>query len=328
MNRMSNLLAIAALVVVAVLPSIALPVAPVQRERSVIWRDPGDVRRLNLAWGEGGQAAAPKAPFTFVAEDKGGTNPKIEVRDARGVVWGVKWGSEVNSEVFAARIVWAVGYFVEPCYFIPSGRILNVGKLDRAKKYVSDDGSFADARFERKDKSITKLSDEDSWRFRSNPFVGTKELNGLKVMIMLLSNWDSKDQEKASRGSNTKIFIVNTRAATERRFVVSDWGGSMGKWGGVLSREKWDCKGYEGQSSDLVKGVENGEVKWGYSGQHTDAIRDGIPVAHVQWLLGYLGKLTDQQIRDALKASGATPSEQSCFANAVRMRISELQRLR
>ena len=328
MNRTYSLLAITALVVIGVSPSLAVSVAPAQRERSVIWRDPGDVRRLNLAWAEGGQAAAPKPPFTFVSEDKGGSNPKIEVRDARGVVWGVKWGSEVNSEVFAARMVWAVGYFVEPCYFIPQGKILNVGKLDRAKKYVSDDGSFADARFERKDKSVTKLSDEESWRYRSNPFVGTRELNGLKVMIMLLSNWDSKDQEKSSRGSNTKIFIVNTRAATERRFVVTDWGGSMGKWGGVLSREKWDCNGYEDQSKDFVKGVENGEVKWGYSGQHTAAIRDGIPVAHVHWLLGYLGRLTDEQIRVALKASGASPGEQDCFARAVRMRISELQRLR
>src|SRR5262245_31599854 len=99
MKRMSSLLAITALVVVEALPSITLAVAPGQRERNVIWRDPGDVRRLNLAWAEGGAAAAPKPPFTFVSEDKGGSNPKIEVRDSRGVVWGVKWGSEVNSEV-------------------------------------------------------------------------------------------------------------------------------------------------------------------------------------------------------------------------------------
>ena len=70
----------------------------------------------------------------------------------------------------------------------------------------------------------------------------------------------------------------------------------MGKWGGVFKRGKWDCDGYLGQSDDFVKGVKNGEVEWGYSGQHTDSIKDGIPVAHVQWLMGYLGKLSDTQI--------------------------------
>jgi hypothetical protein len=307
-----------------------LPVAeagPPQRHRNVIWRDPGDVRRLDLAWGPGGRAAAPAPPFTFVEEDKGGTNPKIEVRDARGATWGVKWGEEVNSEVFAGRLVGAVGYFVEPSYFVPRGTIRGTTGLDRAKKYVGADGSFTDARFEKKEKGIKKLSDEQSWRYTQNPFVGTKELNGLKVMIMLVSNWDSKDQEQAGKGSNTKVFIVPTRAATEHRYVVSDWGGTMGKWGGFFKRGKWDCEGFLGQSDDFVKGVKRGEVEWGYSGQHTDAIKDGIPVEHVKWLLGYLGKLTDTQIRAALRSSGASPSEESCFARAIKQRIAALWRL-
>lgn len=296
-----------------------------QRQRSVIWRSPGDVSRLDLAWCEGGAAAAPRPPFTFVAEDTGGTNPKIEVKDAAGVIWGVKWGEEVNSEVFAARLVWAVGYFVEPSYFVARGKILGVRDLDRAKKYIGPDGSFFAARFEKKDKSIRKLSDEESWSYDENPFVGTKELNGLKIMVMLVSNWDSKDRHQASRSSNTKIFIVNTRAATEHRYVVSDWGGTMGKWGGLLRRGKWDCDGYAGQSDEFVKGVKKGMLESGYSGQHTDSIKDNIPVEHARWLLGYLGRLSDSQIRAALKASGASASDVSCFSRAVRTRISHLQ---
>jgi hypothetical protein len=83
-----------------------------------------------------------------------------------------------------------------------------------------------------------------------------------------------------------------------------------------------------GQSDDFVKGVKNGEVQWGYSGQHTDAIRDGIPVAHVQWLMGYLGKLSSTQIRAALRSSGASPNEEECFSRAIRMRISALSNLK
>ena len=317
-------------VIIATLLVTVSLIAPAvaQQPKAIIWRDPGDVSRLNLAWGEGGQAAAPKVPFTFVKEDTGGTNPKIEVRDARGVIWGVKWGEEVNAETFAARLVWAVGYLVEPSYFIHSGKILGVRDLNRAKKYVQSDGSFNDARFERKDKNIIKLSDKESWSYDKNPFVGSKELNGLKVMIMLLSNWDSKDQHHAGKGSNTKIFVVKNRTATEHHYVVSDWGGTMGKWGGYFRRAKWDCDGYQSQSEDLVKGIKEGEIEWGYSGQHTGAIRDNIPLTHVRWLLGYLGKITDSQLRDALQASGATEEDQRCFAAAVRQRIRALQALR
>ena len=326
MNRKTAIVALVfTLAFVGSWPAVVTAWPSLQRQRNLIWHDPGNVQRLDLAGGESGKAGAPKPPFTFLEEDKSGTNPKIEVRDARGVVWGVKWGEEVHAEVFASRLVWAVGYYVEPNYFVRNGKILGVAGLDRAKKYVGSDGTFQDARFEKRDKSITKLSDEQSWRYDENPFLGTKELNGLKIMVMLVSNWDSKDQHQAGKGSNTKIFVVRTRAVTEHRYVVSDWGGTMGKWGGVLKRGKWDCEGYLDQSDDFVKGLKNGEVEWGYSGQHTDSIKDGIPVAHVRWLLGYLGKLTDMQLRAALQASGATASDETCFARAVRMRISRLQ---
>lgn len=293
----------------------------------VIWRDPGRVDRLDLAGGPGGRAGVPKPPFTFLEEDTGGTNPKIEVKDASGRVWGVKWGEEVNSEVFASRIAWAAGYFVEPSYFVPSGTIRNVAGLDRARKYVAPDGSFTNARFELKDKSVTKLKDEQSWLWDNNPFVGKPELNGLKIVMMLVSNWDSKDQEMAGKGSNTKIFLVPVRGGTEQRYVVSDWGGTMGKWGGVFRRAKWDCGGFADQSKDFIKGVKGGFVEFGYSGQHTASIKDNIPVEHARWLASILGGLTDAQLRAALKEAGASPEEVTCFTAAMRERLNRLKSL-
>ena len=102
----------------------------------------------------------------------------------------------------------------------------------------------------------------------------------------------------------------------------------MGKWGNFFRRAKWDCKGYEDQSNELIKGVKNGMVEWAYSGQHTESIKDNISVTDVKWLMGYLGKLSDAQIRAALQASGATTSEVSCFSRAVRERITRLQLVR
>ncbi len=288
-----------------------------------IWHDPGPVERLDFFGGPGGRDGAPKPPFTFIEEDSGGTNPKIKVKDAAGRQWGVKWGSEVHAEVFAARFAWAAGYYVEPSYFVASGKVEGVTGLDRAKKFVKPDGSFTEARFELKIGGITKLKDKESWHWESNPFAGSKELKGLKIVLMLVSNWDSKDQRDAGRGSNTAIH--KNDATGEVHYIFGDWGGSMGKWGGVFGRSKWDCKGFSGQSKDFVKGVSGTVVEWGYSGQRTDSVTSGITVADVKWIMERLGKISDRQIQDALEASGATASESSCYASAMRTRLERLK---
>jgi len=289
--------------------------------KPVIWKDPGAVERLDFTYGVGGRENAPRPPFTFLEENTKGTNPKIRVKDAAGAEWAVKWGSEVNAETFATRVVWAAGYFVEPAYFVGQGKVEGVTGLDRAKSQVKPDGSFVDARFERRTKGVKTLEGEQSWSWVAGPFVGTKEFNGLKVVLMLLSNWDNKDQRDAGRGSNTGIH----QTASEARYVVTDWGGSMGKWGGVMSREKWDCKGFSGQSKDFVKGVKNGIVEFGFSGQHSGDFKDNIKVEDVRWLMQYVGRITDEQLKAGLVSSGATPEDTACYTSALRARINQLQ---
>jgi hypothetical protein len=298
----------------------------VQAGKPVIWADPGAVEKLDFVGGVTGRNRAPKPPFTFVEESKSGTNPKVRVRDANGVTWTAKFGTEVNAETFATRLAWAAGYFVEPAYFVPSGKIENVGRLDRAKSHVGSDGSFADARFEmQREKSVKKLEDEQSWSWVQGPFAGAKELNGLKVIMMLLSNWDNKDARDAKRGSNTAIFQTPTESGLEDRYMVSDWGGSMGKWGGFISREKWDCRGYRSQTRDFVKGVKGDLVEFGYSGQHTSDFKTDIRVSDLKWLLQYLGRVTDDQLRAGLQASGATAEEVECFTQSIRERINQMK---
>ena len=293
-----------------------------------IWADPRAVENLDFAGGLGGRQGAPKPPFTFIEESLSGTNPKVQVNDANGVKWVVKFGSEVNAETFAARVAWAAGYFVELNYFIPSGKVENLGELTRAKKYFSSDGSFTDARFEtRPEKGIKKLDEEKSWSWVENPFIGTKELNGLKVVMMLTSNFDNKDVRDVKRGSNTAIFRTPTGIGLEDRYLVTDWGGSMGKWGGFISREKWDCKGFSGQTKDFIKGVKGDIVEFGYSGQHSESFKNDIRVSDLKWLLQYVGRITDDQFRDGLRASGATPDEVECFTRSLRERINQMKRI-
>lgn len=292
----------------------------------VLWRDPGPVESLDFVGGVGGREGAPQPPFTFVEEVMSGSNPKLRVTDANGKEWSVKFGSEVNAETFATRLAWAVGYFVEPAYFVPRGVIQNVGKLERAKSVIQPSGDFSNARFEAvKEKGVKKIDDKESWSWVKNPFLNDKELAGLRVIMMLLSNWDNKDVRDVKRGSNTAIYRTRTANGIEDRYLITDWGGSMGKWGGYLGREKWDCKGFRDQTKDFVKGVRNEFVQFGYSGQHTDDFKVNIRRDDVQWLMHYLGRITDAQLAAGLRASGATPEEVDCFTQSLRNRILQLK---
>ena len=293
-----------------------------------IWRDPGDVAALDLVNGPGGSSGAPQPPFEFVEEHASGSQPCVSVRDGSGRRWRIKWGNEVRSENFAVRLVWGCGYFAETTYFVEAGEIAGSGDLQRARTCIDAQGRFRDARFELDERDVRKLFEEHSWAWNDNPFVGTRELHGLKILVMLLSNWDTKDRRDVARGSNTAIFEHRvSRWRREARYLITDWGGSMGRWGGnIVTRGRWDPQGFATQTPQFVAGVENGIVLFGYTGQRTADMSSGIRVEDARWLYQYLGRITDEQIRDALGASGASTDEAVSFAASLRDRISQLGR--
>src|SRR5580658_3188542 len=43
--------------------------------QAVIWHDPGAIEQLDFRYGIGGEALAPKPPFSFVKENMTGTSP-------------------------------------------------------------------------------------------------------------------------------------------------------------------------------------------------------------------------------------------------------------
>src|SRR5207247_9266050 len=85
------------------------------------------------------------------------------------------------------------------------------------------------------------------WDWFQNPFVGSKELNGLRVMMVLMNNWDLKEV-------NNAIYVVDG----EQRNVVSDLGASFGKTGNTITRSKAELKGYK--ESKFVKKTTPEEV--------------------------------------------------------------------
>jgi hypothetical protein len=68
-------------------------------------------------------------------------------------------------------------------------------------------------------------------------------------------------------------------------------------------------------------------LQWGFKGKNRKDVTSDITVQDVQWLLQYLGQVTDAQIRTGLVASGATPEKVDCYASALRQRIEQLQRV-
>jgi hypothetical protein len=300
--------------------------APLGSRRAVLWRSPGPAESLDLAAGPGGHEGTPAPPFRFVEEHLAGSFPCVSVRDHRGRLWRVKWGGEVHTEVFATRLAWAAGYFVEVNYFVPSGRIDGVQAVRRAAECVSPDGEFRSARFELDDPAVVKHFDVHSWAWNDNPFVGTRELNGLKILMMLLSNWDNKDVRDVARGSNTAIFEHRIdRHVLEARYLIIDWGAALGTWGShPLTRGRWDAEAYAAQNDHFVLGTDDENVRWGFKGQRTGDAATGITRQDVQWLHARLRGLSDDQLAAGLRASGGTESEIAAFTAAIRDRIARL----
>ena len=315
---------------------------PLRSRQAVIWRYPGDIRALDLAAGPG---EPPEPPFQFIEEHSTGSQPTVSVRDGKGKQWRVKWGAEVHTETFATRLAWALGYFAEPTYFIAEGEIRGAHDLSRAKACIDEQHRFVEARFELTgEPDVVKHFDAHGWAWHDNPFVGTRELNGLKILMMLVSNWDNKDVRDVARGSNTAIFeypldpIASSRKSRSRsgsstggreaRYLIIDWGAALGAWGNnVVQRGRWDAEAYAAQNELFVTGVDNGLVTWGYQGQRTTDVTYDIRVEDVRWFYKLAGALSDEQLRAALRASGATAEEVEQFTAALRGRIEKLRQV-
>ena len=195
--------------------SKAAPVAGEANAKPVLWRDPVDIASRDLYFGSGGEQNQPHPPYTFVEEDMNGSNPKYVVTDRDGVKWTVKLGLEARPETAASRLIWAVGYFTNDDYYLADLQVSNMpAHLKRGGDLVAADGTMHAARLKRHDPGEKNIGD---WKWRDAPFVGTREFNGLKVMMALVNNWDLKDVNNkilSEKGSNEQIYEVSDIGAT------------------------------------------------------------------------------------------------------------------
>jgi hypothetical protein len=290
---------------------------------NVLWQDPGAIESFDFTYGPGGPDLAPKPPFTFVKEDTSGTSPKAFVKDRDGREYNVKFAYEAHGETFGARMMWALGYYIEPAYFVQHGRLSDVPKKlsERLRREITEDGSFFNARFQWRDPSM-KFLQKSNWAWVNNPFRGTHEMNGLKILIMLVSNWDNKDARDEDEGINTAIF-EKPGDPPQHIYTFTDWGQSLGGWGQFTNRAAWNCKVFTNDTAEFVSFV-NGKVHWGYGGRHAD-FKEDVTLDDARWAMQYLGRISDDQLRAGILASGADENTADCFAHQLRRRIELLR---
>ena len=263
-----------------------------------------------------------------------GTNPKFDVRGQDGVKWKVKLGAEARPEVAASRLVWAAGYSTQEDYFVKDLHVEGLPRhLHRGQNLVGPDDVLHNARLKRSMKGEEKLG---IWQWSANPFVGTREFNGLRVLMALINNWDLKD-------SNNAVYEEKHHdgsADVEKIYLVSDLGASFGTTGFKLSTDasRGNLEAYK--RSKFISNRTSDDVDFETPSRPTLIETLNLPVymrridlrwigrhvprADAKWLGQLLGRLSPEQLRDAFLAAGYTPQETNEFVTIVQRRTAEL----
>jgi len=274
----------------------------------VLWERPTDISSRDLFLGPGGTRMRPDLRrITFLKEEKGGYSKKYRVRDASGREWVAKIGKEAQSETSAIRLLWGLGYQTEVNYLVP--RVTIPGK-----------GTFTNVRFEARPEEWDRVGE---WKWKRNPFLGTPEYQGLKIMMAMINNWDLKD-------SNNETIQIGKGSDAELRYIISDLGATFGHASTTplfwrFTRSRNNPSNYA--NSKFFEKVKGNRVVLHFGGKNSGLMKD-ITVSDAQWLSSWLSQLSDQQLRDAFRAANYRPDEINLLAREIRERSTELLNLR
>jgi hypothetical protein len=270
--------------------------------RPVLWEQV-DVSSQDLFAGPWAKGMAPNVRrVQFVKEEKGGYSKKYRIKDADGRTWLAKIGAEAQSETAAARLLSALGYKTEANYLVK--RLTIPGK-----------GTFTNVRLEARPEDVKRAGE---WKWRKNPFLRTPELQGLKIMMVFINNWDMKDANN-----------VVLRTQGEDQYAISDLGVSFGKTGFTKVPLLWWIGRTRNKPNDYAKSkfvtdaTERGRLKLHFNGKNHQVLRD-LTVADARWIANLLTQLSDRQIRDAFRAANYSQAEINTLTRAVRSRIRQL----
>jgi hypothetical protein len=263
-----------------------------------------DIAARDLYYGVGGaeNAPPPGAGFRFLERDTSGMSTNFELEDAQGRRWDAKFGREARSEVAASRLLWAIGFHQPPVYYQASWRITS-GK---------ETGEQRPARLRLEQASWKKGG---SWAWDDNPFVGTRELHGLVVMMAILNSWDLKT-------SNNKIYEVSG-GRLPRVYVVKDLGESLGRSVNLFLGSESNLEQFLHER--FIRDVEkDGRVHLYYKPMLLSrSVEHDLTVDDVLWTCGRLARLSERQWRDAFRAGGYNDAEVTAYVDRVKDKMRD-----
>jgi hypothetical protein len=223
----------------------------------------------------------------------------------------------------ASRIVWAVGYHANQDYFVKEARIEGYSEP-----------VVYNVRFQRRDDGYKTVG---NWSWESNPFVGTRELDGLKTLMALLNNWDLKEL-------NNKVAHPGAKGEQDRLiYYVSDLGATFGRtrsgYGGIpftgdvpadrgpgKRKAKGDPEAYA--SEKFIAEKRNGQIKFYLGRTRGRRLLKDVSVENARWIGSLLGRLSAGQLSDAFRAGGFSDGEVESYVSTIRKRIQELVELK
>lgn len=272
--------------------------APAMPEGVIIWEQV-DIPSRDTFRGATSEGIVPALDkVELMGRQSGGNNLKYRLKDKNGREWVVKIADESQAEVAANRLLWALGYRTEIDQIVPKISIEGIG-------------NYKNARFEARAKEIAR---GERWSWVNNPHAGTKEFDGLRLMMAFVNNWDLKDENNVIITENGKSYLV-----------VSDVGSSFGKLADKSKSRTGRSVNKPEHFADagFIKGVDGGVIVLDYRGMGEDYLK-GIKVENARWLADMLLQLTDKQIGDAFRAARYEPDDVAMMTDAVKARIAAL----
>src|SRR5687768_12160736 len=305
---------IAALVLIAITSASCAGVGQPQVQNappppgSSMWVEPTDIASRDLYYGPWGRELAPdpKDVYELVELKHTGVNLGMTVKDSKGREWSVKQpypgnlDSEAPVEVVVSRLLSAIGYRQPPVYYLPAftlkddfGRRVEIGGRFRPK--------------------LETLKEVGMWDWADNPFVGTKEYQGLIVLLMMFNSTDLKN-------SNNSLYEHRDGDYVEQWYVARDVGSALGDTNRIAPRKN-HADSFE--QMPFILGVNGGFVEFAYKGWYKNLVRERIKPEDVAWAANLLGQLSDKQMQDAFRAAGYDPNVANRFIAKLEEKIQQ-----
>ena len=273
-----------------------------------MWVEPTDIATRDLFYGPWGQEHAPDPNdvYDLVELKHSGVNLGMTVKDSKGREWSVKQpypgnlDSEAPVEVVVSRLLSGVGYRQPPVYYLPAFTL----KDDFGKK-VTVGGRFRP--------KLENFKEVGAWDWASNPFVGTKEHEGLIVALVMFNSTDLKS-------SNNSLYERKDGDYVEQWYVARDVGSALGDTQRMAPRKN-HIDSFE--QMPYILGVDNGYVEFAYNGWYKNLVRERIKPEHVAWISELFSRLSDKQMQDAFRAAGYDPDIAGRFIAKLREKIQQ-----